>query len=124
LRRARRSPGIPQIEKDVRRDIGTANIVVMVLGGLLIFGAVAFFLGGGMEAVTNSFDSAIATIIILVCVMLAGLAAIAIGSRNKVVYAVSAGVGGMLLGSAAVVVVVLMFIAALCSGLGSACKVK
>jgi hypothetical protein len=122
LRRLRRHPAMPQIEGDVHRDIGAAQIVMMVVGGLLILGAVGFFAFGGMDLVVSSFDSAIAAVVILVLVILAGLTAIAIGSRNKIVYAVTSGIGGMLVGAAAVVIMLLLLLAALCSGIGPACK--
>jgi hypothetical protein len=104
----------------VRRDVGTVQIVAMVLGALLIVGAVAFFLCGGMELVGSDFDSAITACVVLVGIVLAGLAAIAIGSRNKIVYGITGALGGLLVGAAAV----LLIIAAIINSILTACKCK
>jgi hypothetical protein len=116
----RRGPRIPELERDVRRDVGTVQIVAMVLGALLIVGAVAFFLCGGMELVGSDFDSAITACVVLVGIVLAGLAAIAIGSRNKIVYGITGALGGLLVGAAAV----LLIIAAIINSILTACKCK
>jgi hypothetical protein len=120
LRQTRRPPGVPQIELDVRRDIGTIHIIALVLGGLLVTGALGFCLFGGMEGAAKSVDSTIAAIVILVFVLIAGLAALAFGSRSKVVYAISGVAGGWLVAGATALIVVVLVVAVMCAVIGAA----
>jgi len=117
LRGPRRGAEIPELELDVRRDTKAVQPVAIGLGALLIVGAVVFFWAGGMELVGSDFNAAITVCVVLVVAILAGLAAIAIGSRNKVVYGINGVLGGLLVGMAAVI----LTIAAMIHSMATAC---
>jgi hypothetical protein len=125
LRPARgRDRSLPPPDVDVRRDQGGANVVVVVLGGLILLGVFLFLAFGGWGLVMTSNDGGT----VLVCGLLvlgaivAGLVVLAYGARNRAVTVASGVVGGVVVGAGGVLLLLLLFCMSVLATCNNGCK--
>lgn len=111
------------LDAEVRRDSRGVNVVALVLGVLLMVGAVLFVAVGGPMAVQSSKDGAavVGVGILALGAFVGGLIAMAVGARNRAVTVVSGVVGGVVLGVGAVLLVVLLLCMSIVAAFANIC---
>jgi len=115
---------VSSTDDEVRRDSRGVNVIALVLGGLLMVGAVLFLVVGGPMAVQSSKDGgAVVWIGILAMgAFVGGLIAMAVGARNHAVTAASSVVGGLVLGAGGVLLVVLLLCMSIAAAFANVCN--
>ena len=107
------------LDDEVRRDNRGVNVIAIVLGGLLVVGAVLFVVVGGPMAIqsSNGGEAVVFVGVLAMGAFVAGLIALAVGARNQAVTAVSGVMGGLAIGAGAVLLVVLVLCLSICAGI-------
>src|SRR5262249_50688461 len=106
----RRNRFLPAPDIDVRRDQGGANVVVIVLGGLILLGVFLFLALGGWGLVMSSGNggTVLTCGLLVLGAVVAGLVVLAIGARNRAVTIASSVVGGVVVGAGGVLLLLLL----------------
>jgi Double zinc ribbon len=117
-RRVRRRPRAA--DEDVRRDSRGANAGFLVLGGLVVAGAILFFIffqGLDLALSSKQPQNIVGFCLIVLAIFLGGLVAIAVGSSSTAIRIVTGVLGGLTVGATLVCLVIFVF----CVGIVSTC---